>query len=181
MRYNVVELWGDSMKKMIIILSVALLLCSCSGNNDVATDVIYAFSSCAEVDALNGQWLFVPAEAVNIKTVVDNDKLQLSFNGCEGSAVDAYVQKLYSALKDMGCAVYDAGDLSFSECEFIAKELNTDYAGTAYAYYYPLDGAVYSVKIDYYGCGGGKHGNGLVRVTITDETDYMNFLLDKQG
>lgn len=167
------------MKKMLILLSAVLLLCSCADGNNVTPDVTIAFSSCAEVDALNGQWLFVPAEAVNIKTVTESDKLQVSFNGCEGSAVDAYVKKLYTALKGMGCAVYDASDLSFSECEFAAKELDTNHAGTAYAYYYTLEGTVYSVKIDYYGCGGGKAGNGMVRVTLTDETEYMKFLLDK--
>lgn len=168
------------MKKSVIILLAALLLCSCSGENNDATNDRSAFSSCAEVEALNGQWLFVPAEAVNVKTVIESDKLLVSFNGCEGSAVDEYVQKLYSALKDMGCAVYDAGDLSFTEREFAAKELDSGYAGTAYAYYYTLNGTVYSVKIDYYGCGGGQYGNGIVRVTVTDETEYMSFLLDKQ-
>lgn len=168
------------MKKMLSIFLAALLLCACSGGNEVATNERSAFSSCAEVDALNGQWLFVPAEAVNIKTVTESEKLQVSFNGCESTEVNMYAEKLYSALKGMGCAVYSASDFSFTECEFAAKEIDDNYTGTAYAYYYTLDNAVYSVKIDYYGCGGGKHGNGLVRVTLTDETEHVNFLLDKK-
>lgn len=168
------------MKKICIaLISMLVLLTGCSKDNGklISTDI---FSDTEAAETLDGRWLFLPEKAIVIRTVATDEKLQADFKGCEYAEINEYAKQIFDTLISKGCTIHDAKTLDYTKLmEFKAAELDLNFAGTAYAYYYTLNSAVYFIEISYYGCGGGTYGNGKASVSITNVTDVLGFLLEE--
>lgn len=169
------------MKKIFIVLITLLFVLTGCAKEDIEQNSTDIFSNTEAAEELDGRWLFLPEKAVVIRTTATNEKLQADFSGCEHAEINEYAKDIFDTLLSKGCKVYDAKN-PFSNkplTEFKEVKLDTSFAGTAYAYYYVMGDTVYFIKINYYGCGGGKYGNGKTSVVITDETEVLSFLLEE--
>lgn len=174
-------------KRTFIMLLACIfpLLCACGSDTsaiestDSLDESLSIFEGLKLAERLDSDWLFLPEEARLLRTNEENDILAASFNGCEAKEITAYAEALFNALTARGCAVYDAMEFSAPKLleGFEAAELDLEFAGLAYRYYYKAEGKIYMLSVYYYGCAGGTYGNGLTTLRLSDVTESASSLI----
>ncbi len=180
------------MKKILPLLLVFTLLltaCSQKGSKDdssvdtleISDGQVNIFDGLKGAEKLDTDWLFIPEKAVVLRKSTENGEYRISFKGAEYPEINAYGEDIFNTLTGRGAIVYNAADLlhPVKLDSFTEAELDISFAGTAYSYYYKLDGRIYMIVIKYYGSAGGTYGNGQSELRFDDVTDRIASLLEE--
>lgn len=158
-----------------------ITLTACGGKakkgNDTSQHVLFEDVKLAQ--SMDLEWLFLPDKAVLTRDVEKSGVLEVAFTGCEYEELNAYALSLYSRLVEHGYTVYDASNplKPVKINAFVKSNIDINFAGNAYRYYYTKGDTVYMLELDYYGCGNGTYGNGQSILKIADVTENAGRLI----
>lgn len=169
---------------LLLVFTLFFAACSDSddGKNTVSSEEqVNIFDGLKGAEKLDTAWLFIPDNTTVIRKSTENDEYRISFNGAEFVEINAYAEQLFDTLVNRGASVYDATDVLHPEklTDFVKAELDINFAGTAYSYYYKLNGHIYMLIIKYYGSAGGTYGNGQSELRFDEVTDKIASLLEE--